>query len=40
MAIQEGDRVLLPDFGGQKVKVDKDELLVYREEEIVAVLKH
>ena len=38
--LQEGDRVLLPEFGGQKVKVEKDELFFFREEDIIAVLKN
>eukprot|EP00301_Raphidiophrys_heterophryoidea_P024204 c7774_g1_i2.p1 GENE.c7774_g1_i2~~c7774_g1_i2.p1 ORF type:complete len:115 (+),score=15.63 c7774_g1_i2:54-347(+) len=39
ISIKVGDKVLLPDFGGQKIKVDAEEMLLFREEDIVAILK-
>ncbi|MEM5297766.1 co-chaperone GroES [Burkholderia sp. JPY481] len=37
--LQVGDRVLFGKYSGQAVKVDGDELLVLREEDIVAVVQ-
>ncbi|ADG19762.1 co-chaperone GroES [Paraburkholderia atlantica] len=37
--LQVGDRVLFGKYAGQAVKVDGDELLVLREEDIVAVVQ-
>eukprot|EP00128_Syssomonas_multiformis_P017821 Colp12_sorted_trinity150504_noHs@2512 len=37
MPVKEGDRVLLPDFGGVKVKLEK-EYLLYKQHEILGVL--
>jgi len=36
--VKEGDRVLFGKYAGQTVKVDGNELLVLREEDIVAVV--
>lgn len=38
LELQVGDRVLFGKYAGQTVKVDGDELLVMREEEVFAVL--
>mmetsp|Transcript_12317 Transcript_12317/g.18450 ORF Transcript_12317/g.18450 Transcript_12317/m.18450 type:complete len:98 (-) Transcript_12317:50-343(-) len=38
MALQKGDKVILPEYGGQKLKIDNEELFVYREDDIVAKL--
>lgn len=37
--VKVGDRVLFGKYAGQAVKVDGDELLVIREEEILAVIQ-
>lgn len=36
MAVKVGDKVLLPEFGGQKVKVAEQELFIYRDSDIIA----
>ncbi|CAD5211182.1 unnamed protein product [Bursaphelenchus okinawaensis] len=37
--LKAGDRVILPLHGGQKVKLDGQQLFVYKESEIVAVIE-
>jgi chaperonin GroES len=37
--VKEGDRVIVPEFGGLKMKFDDQEVLVYREEDILGVLR-
>jgi chaperonin GroES len=39
MAVKVGDKVLFGKYSGQTVKVDGDELLVMREEDIMAVVE-
>ncbi|MCP5266606.1 MAG: co-chaperone GroES [Burkholderiaceae bacterium] len=39
MAVKVGDKVLFGKYSGQAVKVDGDELLVMREEDIMAVVE-
>ena len=39
MALKVGDRVLFGKYSGQTVKVDGDELLVMREEDIMGVIE-
>lgn len=39
MAVKAGDRVLFGKYAGQPVKVDGEELLVMREEDIVGVVE-
>ncbi|HQR04413.1 MAG: co-chaperone GroES [Proteobacteria bacterium] len=39
MAVKAGDRVLFGKYSGQAVKVDGDELLVMREEDIMGVIE-
>lgn len=43
VGVKAGDRVLLPEFGGQAVKLDegpqKKEFLLYRDEEILGILQ-
>ncbi|MCP4638328.1 MAG: co-chaperone GroES [Methyloversatilis sp.] len=38
-AVKAGDRVLFGKYAGQTVKIDGEELLVLREEDIVAVVE-
>ncbi len=38
MAVKVGDKVLFGKYSGQTVKVDGDELLVMREEDIMAIV--
>jgi len=39
LAVKVGDKVLFGKYSGQTVKVDGDELLVMREEDIMAVVE-
>ena len=39
MDVKVGDRVLFGKYSGQAVKVEGDELLVMREEDIIAVIE-
>ena len=39
MNVAVGDRVLLPEYGGQTVKIGEDEFSLYREDEIRAKLQ-
>ena len=39
MNVKAGDKVLLPEYGGQPVKLDGQEFHVYRDEEIIGVLQ-
>ncbi len=39
MALKAGDRVLFGKYSGQAVKVDGDELLVMREEDVMGVVE-
>ena len=36
LTVQKGDTVLLPDYGGVKVKLGNDELFIYRDSDILA----
>ncbi|KAG0232168.1 10 kDa heat shock protein [Actinomortierella wolfii] len=37
--LKEGDKVMLPAFGGQSIKVDGEELHLFRESEILAKIQ-
>ena len=39
MSVKKGDTVLLPDFGGTKVELADTEVYVYRDSDIIGVLK-
>ncbi|HLU80123.1 MAG TPA: co-chaperone GroES [Burkholderiaceae bacterium] len=39
MAVKAGDRVLFGKYAGQTVKIDDEEVLVLREDEILAVIE-
>jgi chaperonin GroES len=39
MSVRVGERVLLPEFGGQKIKLNEQELYIYRDTEIVGRLE-
>jgi chaperonin GroES len=39
MAVKAGDKVIFGKYSGQTVKVDGDELLVMREEDIMGVIE-
>lgn len=38
LTLKEGDKVLLPEFGGTTVKVQDQEFVLYREDDILAVI--
>ncbi|CAK86501.1 unnamed protein product (macronuclear) [Paramecium tetraurelia] len=38
ICVKVGDTVLLPDFGGQKVKVSGQELLIFRDTDLLGIL--
>jgi len=37
--VKVGDKILFGKYGGQEVKVDGDELLVMREEDVMAIIE-
>eukprot|EP00035_Acanthoeca_spectabilis_P019822 m.429832 g.429832 ORF g.429832 m.429832 type:complete len:101 (+) comp17073_c0_seq1:121-423(+) len=37
-AVKEGDKVLLPEFGGTKIELDGDEFYLYRDSDILGTL--
>jgi co-chaperonin GroES (HSP10) len=39
LGLKVGDSVLLPQYGGNAVKLNGEELLLYKESEILAVLE-
>lgn len=39
MSVKEGDNVLLPEYGGSLIKLNDKELFLYRDEEILGLLK-
>ncbi|KRX06796.1 GroES (chaperonin 10)-like protein [Pseudocohnilembus persalinus] len=40
VSVKVGDTVLLPDFGGQKVQVNSEELFIFRDSEVIGVLEN
>lgn len=39
VGVKEGDKVLLPEYGGSQVKLGDKELYLYRDEELLGILK-
>lgn len=39
LSLKSGDKVLLPEYGGQKVKLGEEELFIYRETDIIAKME-
>mmetsp|Transcript_17658 Transcript_17658/g.38524 ORF Transcript_17658/g.38524 Transcript_17658/m.38524 type:complete len:104 (-) Transcript_17658:439-750(-) len=39
MTVKEGDKVLLPEYGGMNVKLEGEEFIVFRDEDVLAVLQ-
>jgi len=39
MSLKAGDRVLLPTYGGQSIKVGEDEFSIFRDSEIIAKIQ-
>lgn len=39
LVVQKGDTVLLPDYGGVKVKLGSEEFFIYRDSEILAKME-
>ena len=39
VALKQGDWVLIPEYGGTKVQLQEEELVLYREDDIIGVLE-
>ena len=39
ISLKEGDWVLIPEYGGTKVQLQDEELLMYREDDIIGLLE-
>jgi len=39
MSIQEGDEVMIPSYGGQEIKFNKEKYVLFRESDLLAVFK-
>lgn len=39
LEVKVGDRVLISKYGGTKVKIDEEEYLIMREDDVMAVIK-
>ncbi|KAH7331044.1 hypothetical protein KP509_20G013200 [Ceratopteris richardii] len=39
VVVKEGDTVLLPEYGGSQLKLGDEEFVIYRDEEILGILK-
>ena len=39
ISLKEGDWVLIPEYGGTKVQLQDEELLLYREDDIIGLLE-
>lgn len=39
VAVKEGDRVLLPEYGGNTVKIENEEYQIYRDEQLLAIIR-
>lgn len=39
MSVKAGDKVLLPEYGGSQLKLDNKEFQLYRDEELLGILK-
>jgi len=37
--VKEGDLVLLPEYGGQQLKIDKEEFTLFRETDILGIIQ-
>ena len=38
-AVATGDRVIIPEFGGLRLKLDNEEVLIFRDEDILGVVR-
>lgn len=38
-SVKEGDTVLLPEYGGNKVQLDDKEYVVYREDDLIGIMQ-
>lgn len=39
MSVKVGDKVLLPEFGGTRIKLDDQEVIIYKDTDIIAKLE-
>ena len=40
MSVQEGDEVMIPAYGGQEIKLNKETYILFRESDLLAVFKN
>jgi chaperonin GroES len=38
-SVKEGDKVLLPEYGGSSLKLNNEELTIYREQDILGIMQ-
>ncbi|SBS98228.1 10 kDa chaperonin, putative (CPN10), partial [Plasmodium ovale curtisi] len=38
-SVKEGDVVVLPEYGGSSLKIDGEEFYVYRDDDIIGIIK-
>ena len=39
MSVKEGDEVMIPAYGGQEIKLNKEKYILFRESDLLAVFK-
>lgn len=39
MGVAEGDKVLLPQYGGSEIKIEDEDYYIYRDEDLLGILK-
>mmetsp|Transcript_11898 Transcript_11898/g.25561 ORF Transcript_11898/g.25561 Transcript_11898/m.25561 type:complete len:100 (-) Transcript_11898:583-882(-) len=39
VSVKEGDKVLLPEYGGSLIKLDQKEMFLYRDDDLLGILK-
>ena len=39
VSVKQGDTVMIPEFGGQKVKLNDEELFIYRDTDFIAKME-
>lgn len=40
LSVKEGDTVVIPEYGGMTIKFDSEEYKIFRDEDIVGVMKN
>jgi co-chaperonin GroES (HSP10) len=39
MSVKEGDEVMIPAYGGQEIKLNKEKYILFRESDLLAVFQ-